>query len=288
VSHREGVDTAATVAAFKAAAEAAGPVGLALARPVWNRLDTDRWTLEWQLPLWLGDAFGLDRELARRLVTSNVLGLASLRLADDLADGEIQPVDMQAAQQLSQLFHDAAVAPYRELFDAGHPLWARLGRWMADSTRETGLESRGAPLKIPAFAVCALTCREAEFPTVERCLDHALRAMVLYDHARDWREDLAAGRWNAFTNGERDARRVEAALLAGDVVGPYFARIDRELERAHALAVELEVFELAAHLSSLRSSIDAEGRALESRHDALGTAAARLVFGQHAITGGPA
>jgi len=288
VSHREGVDTAATVAAFQAAAEAAGPAGLALARQVWSRVDTDRWTLEWQLPLWLGDAFGLDREVARRLVTSNVLGLASLRLADDVADGEIQPVDVPAARGLISRFYDAAVAPYREVFEAGHPLWARLGRWMANSTRPESLETRGAPLKLPAFAICALTRREAQFPTVERCLDRALRAMVLYDHARDWREDLAAGRWNAFTNGERDERRVEAALLAGDLIGPYFARIDRELERAVSLAVELQVGRLAAHLSSLRSSIDAEGRALESRHHALGTAAARLLFGQHAITGGPA
>jgi len=288
VSHREGVDTAATVAAFEAAAEAAGPAGLALALQVWSRLETDRWTLGWQLPLWLGDAFGLDREVARRLVTGNVLGLASLRVADDVADGEIQPLEVPAARRLISSFYEAAVAPYRELFAAGHPLWTRLDGWIADSTRPEGLESRGAPLKVPAFATCALTHREAEFPAVERCLDHALRAMVLYDHARDWREDLAAGRWNAFTNGERDERRVEAALLAGDLIGPYFARIDRELERACSLAVELQVGRLAAHLSSLRSSIGPEGRALESRHHALGTAAARLLFGQHAITGGPA
>ena len=57
-----------------------------------------------------------------------------------------------------------------------------------------GLPSRGAPLKISAFATSLIARDTNRFPLLEGCLDHALTAMVLYDHFCDWREDLAAGR----------------------------------------------------------------------------------------------
>jgi len=287
VRHRDGVDTTATSAAYRAAAALAGPDATAPSRTIWARLDSDRWTLEWHLPLWLGDAFGLDRGLACQLVTSNVLGLASLRVADDLADGEIAADDLAPARRLAATLYDAALMPYRDLFGSDHAFWARLDRWMAEwrgaSERAARrLAARGAPLKIPALAICLLTNRTDDFPALERCLDHALRALVLYDHACDWREDLAAGRWNAFAGAGRDPSRFEAALLSGAVIGPYFARIDRELAPATRIAVELNIVGLANHLSSQRASIEAQGRALESRHDALGIAATRLVFGEYA------
>ncbi|HEX8024823.1 MAG TPA: hypothetical protein VF484_01330, partial [Candidatus Limnocylindrales bacterium] len=137
MSHREGVDTAATSAAFEAAILAAGPGTRSLAERVWRRLDTDRWTLEWQLPRWLGAAFGLDPALAERLVTSNVLGLASVRIADDLADGEIPPEDARGAPGLAAALYEAALAPYRARFEAHHPFWRRLDGWMATWRSET-------------------------------------------------------------------------------------------------------------------------------------------------------
>ena len=296
MKHRDGVDLAATVAAYRAAAERAGPDASALAGPLWDRLDSDRWTLEWQLPLWLGGAFGLDPRVARRLATGDVLGLASIRLADDLADGEVPAGDVAAARRLASALYDAALVPYRELLAGDSPFWSQLDGWMAAWRLATDraalgpagrglsgqLAARGAPLRIPALAVCLLTEREPAFDTLERCLDHALRAMVRYDHACDWREDLAAGRWNAFANGERDPRRLEADLLSGGLIGPYFAEIDLDLERSIALALELDVAGLAGHLASRRASVAAEGRSLESRYRALGDAATQLVFGQFA------
>jgi hypothetical protein len=296
VSQPDAVDTAATFTAYRAAAQGAGPAAVVMAEALWPRLEPRRWTLEWQLPVWLGEAFGLEPDLQRRLVTSNVLGLASIRLADDLADGDVADGDAGTARGLAAALYEAALAPYRGLFPGNHRFWARLDGWMAEWRLETGaaapfgpgrealpgLAGRGAPLKIPAFAVCLMTGREDAFQAIERCLDHALRAMVLYDHACDWRADLARGRWNALAGGEGDARRVEARLLGEGTMRPYFARIDLELEQAAQFASGLGIARLAAHLSSLRASLAAEGEALASRYDLLGNATMELLFGQYA------
>jgi hypothetical protein len=150
--------------------------------------------------------------------------------------------------------------------------------------------SRGAPLKISAFAVCALASRARDFPTVEACLDDALAAMVLYDHARDWQEDLAAGRWNAFVAmssshpqdpEHRDMNRasVLAAMLARGSLARYFTRIRARLELAITSASGLELTELAAYLSELMVTTGREAAVLDARHRRLGQTAASVVFG---------
>ena len=292
--HRDGVDIAATVAAYRAAAKRAGPDASALAGPLWDHLDSDRWTLEWQLPLWLGEAFGLDSRVARQLVTGDVLGLASIRLADDLADGDVPAGDVAAARRLAAALYDAALVPYRELMAGDTRFWRRLEAWMAEwrestssaadpaSARREELAARGVPLLIPALATALLAGRQGDFPRLRGCLDHALRALVLYDHACDWRADLAAGRWNAFAAGEQDPRQVEVRLLTEAAIGPYFGRIDRELETAIAAAADLGVVGLAAHLGERRRSIDVETRRFEARYAALGHAATQWLFGQYA------
>ena len=75
--------------AYLQAVETARPEHLELPRRLLQRLDPDRWRLEWCLPWWLGRAFGLDVEIADELVLSNVLGLGAIRLRDDLVDGEV-------------------------------------------------------------------------------------------------------------------------------------------------------------------------------------------------------
>lgn len=278
----DGLDVEATFATYRALVERDAPGAMPLARRTWVRLGPQRWPLEWHLPLWLGDAFGLDLAIARRIVTSNVLGLASVRLADDLADGEIDPVDRSAAANLAAVLYDAAVEPYRELLGSDARFWRRLDAWMAEARRGAGrgqltLAGRGAPLKVSAFAVCDLTGRGDAFADVERCLDHALAALVLYDDACDWREDLAAGRPNALAGGRSEAR-VLGGILAGSI-GPYFERIDREVESAIAVARRHEIGGLATWLLELRVSFDREARRLETRYGDLGNAAVRLLFG---------
>jgi hypothetical protein len=287
VTHRDVVDNAATLLAYQAAAESAGSEAAALARAIWDGLDSDRWTLEWQLPVWIGDAFGLDREVTHRIQAGTVLGLAAIRIEDDLADGEVPMATVAAARVLGTTLYEAALAPYRELLAGDDEFWARLTGWMAEWRRHRSaetdpLEVRGAPLKIPALAICRLAERDTAFAALERAIDHALRGLVLFDHAVDWRADLAAGRWNAFAGSERDPHRVEAAMLVGGLVRPHFARIDRELGRAARVAGSLRIDGLAAHLTSVRTSIRAEGARLEARYDMLGNQTLQLFFGPYA------
>jgi hypothetical protein len=306
VNDAAGLDTSAFFDVYRARAAASGAGAMPLALRLWERLDPAHWSLEWHLPVWLGDAFGLTRDLSSQIAMSNVLGLASIRLRDDLDDGEVDRVDIPAAEALSGAFYRAALEPYRQLFPERAFFWGRLDRWMAEwrpaalgertggadeGSSERHLASRGAPLKISAFAVCALASRARDFPTVEACLDDALAAMVLYDHARDWQEDLAAGRWNAFVamssghpqkpeHRDRNRASVLAAMLARGSLARYFARIRAQLELAIAGANRLELTELAAYLSELRATTEREAAVLDARHRRLGKMAASAVFGK--------
>ena len=108
------------------------------------------------------------------------------------------------------------MAPYRTLFDDVSPFWAERDRLMSAWRRATtaaalrsggsasgeaigrDLAARGAPLKISVTGLCMLADAPRILEQLDGCLDHALTGMVLYDHFVDWREDVAAGRWNAF------------------------------------------------------------------------------------------
>jgi hypothetical protein len=170
----------------------------------------------------------------------------------------------------------------------------------ADPDRTLGqLSRRGAPLKISAYAVCLVMKRTAAFPAIERCLDHALAAMVLYDHVCDWQDDLASGRWNAFvaatatSQGAEDRQPAEglqparagvlAALMSGDAIERSFARIHAELEQAVAASDGIGIPALSAHLRDLVAQLDAEGSVMRARYGQLGERAAAAIFGDHPL-----
>ena len=296
--------------AYRECVETSGPEALPLAVRLWERLDPTHWMLEWHLPTWLGAAFGLQPLVSSELVLSNVLGLASIRLQDDLADDEIDPADVQAARALSAALYDAALGVYRHRFSSSSPLWRRLEKWMrewrsadapltpwdADAPDQRAMPApadlarRGAPLKISAFAVCLLAGMSSRFEMVDACLDHALAAMVMYDHVCDWQEDLAAGRWNAFVAryGAHPQRRVNASanrssvfaeMMARRAVADQFALIQVELGCAARSATELGSEPLKTYFVGLAVKLEGEANLLEQRYAALGDAALALVFG---------
>jgi hypothetical protein len=292
------LDMGGLSSAYRACVESSCPDALPLAVRLWQRLDPTHWMLEWHLPVWLGDAVGLERGVSSELVLSNVLGLASIRLQDDLADDEVDAADLPAARALSAALYNAALDVYRHRFSSSSPFWPRLETWMrewrsADQRAipaPTDLARRGAPLKISAFAVCLLAGRRALFGTVDACLDHALAAMVMYDHVCDWQEDLAAGRWNAFVarygshlqqpvNAAANRSSVLAAMMARRAVADQFALIGVELERAARSAAELGSEPLMAYLDSLAVKLGQEANLREQRYAGLGDAALALVFG---------
>lgn len=306
------LDIAGVSAAYERRVREACPEQLPLAMRLLERLPPARWTLEWHLPWWLGHAFGLDREIAREVVLSNLLGLGSIRLQDDLADGEVRADDVEAARILSAMLYEAALLPYRARFDPGSPFWSHLescmtewgaatrgnapsgstGTDVADPGRsERRLAAPAAPLKISAFAVCLLADRADAFPGLEGYLDHALEAMVLYDHVADWEADLDAGRWNAFVAGtssgpqlpehrERHRRAVLVAMMTTDAVAAHFARVEDGMLRAAALAETLgvPVPPLGAYFREFATSVNEQGTALQEHYRSLADRAAKLLL----------
>ena len=318
-SEPDELDMAVIPAAYERRVAAVAAAQLPFAMRLLEHLEPKRWRLEWHLPLWLGNAFGLDREIATEIAVSNVIGLASLRLRDDLIDGDLDPADVAAAPAMSAALFEASIDAYRPWFPPASRFWKqldlRMAEWQAatedngqpqrSQSREAGLDgqsgdlgrlaSRGAPLKVSAFAVCLLTRRTAAFPTIERCLDHALAAMVLYDHARDWEGDLVAGRWNAFVAatgssqqpGDRHRSRasVLAAMMAGNAIEVGFARIHAELEQAVVDCDRVGVPALSAHLAGLATQLDREGTLLQTHYGELGNQAAAAIFGNQRLAG---
>jgi hypothetical protein len=292
------LDVARVVAAFERRVRALNPDDHDLAVRTLHRLTPANWTLEWFLPWWLGHAFGLDSRVSLKIVLSNVLGLVSIRLQDDLADGDVAAEDVAAADRLSTVLFDGALVVSRNQFPAVSPFWTRLDEWMAgwrrasavDGVHADDLASRGAPLKIGAYATCLLADRVDKWDLVERCLDRALTAFVLYDQVCDWEADVAAGRWNAFVASisgdgqgrfDRDRTRatVLAAMLTRGVVTAHFQRTHAEAIHAARLAIKLGSPPLAAHLSEYAVRTAEQGAMMEAHYRTAADRAATLMFG---------
>lgn len=268
---------------------------LPMATKLLERLPPDRWMLEWHLPWWLGHAFGLDRDVAREIVLSNLFGLGSIRLLDDLEDGDVAPRKAVKATALAATLYDLALEPYRTRFPIESRFWAHLetcmAEWRAAKGAESRLAARGAPLKISAYGVCLLSGREDAYSTLDHLLDEALEALVLYDHIADWQADIDAGRWNAYVEGLSDGpqvasertrhrRAVLVAMMTTDAVANHIGRVQAGLLRAADLAETMiaPVPALVAHLRTFAREAGEYGRALQAHYRDLGDRAARLLL----------
>lgn len=289
------LDIDAVRAAYERRVHDLRPDHAALAIRLLERLPPDRWMLEWHLPWWLGHALELEPDLVRSVVLSNLLGLGSIRLQDDLADGDVAARDIATMSALGATLYEAAIEPYRSRFPAGSPFWAHLedsmGAWRAATGEEGHLAARGAPLKISAFAVCLLAERSDLYPELDRLLDDALEALVLYDHIADWQADLEAGRWNAFVAGisegpqvpaerVRHRRAVLVAMMTTDAIAVHIGRVEagvlRAADRADNLGVPVPA--LATHLRGFARQAGEQGRDLQAHYRDLGDRATRLLL----------
>jgi hypothetical protein len=271
------LDQAAIAAGYasRVAALAGGRIPDALV--LRDRLDPERWVLEWHLPWWAGRAFGLDPSTCAELCLGNVLGVAALRLRDDAADGELTGPAAKEAIDLADRLWEAALDPYRDRLGPDSPFWDALAATLA--------EGRGAPLKASALAVCLLADRQDAYPVLGRCIDHALRALVLFDHAADWEADLLAGRPNELVShigagGER--ADVLVALMARDPLPAYLARVQRELAAAVELSDRLAIGALSKHLRKMARDMAAGGLAMREHYVALRDRAAALFMQEEA------
>lgn len=296
---------------FMRAAARVAPAQLLLARHTLERVPPEKWSLEWFLPYWLGDTWGLDETRARQFVLGNVLGLASLRLQDDLTDDGVAPGARADAAALAVALENAALETYHLHFDASAEFWAHahalLQEWREATTRVNRLKIKniaalrdltseqaqtlarlGSPLKIGGIAVCLLTAHECALPTLHALLDHALVAAVLHDHAADWELDLAAGRRNLFVAAlaplpqtracqTQNHARVVQAWMTSQAPRVYFSHIAFHIQRARAHSQTLHCAPLTAHLDGFLANIwrthDSSARFY---HDQLDEAAAKL------------
>jgi hypothetical protein len=290
------LDIASVLAAFEQRVIDVCPDQQSLAGALLERLPPSRWTLEWYLPWWLGEAFGLEAVVSRRLVLSNVLGLGSIRLQDDLADGEVPPADIEGAGILAAALYDAALEPYREWFPPESSFWSELDRRMSAWRKHAreDLAARGAPLHVSAMAASLLGGRSGVDPSLVACLDRALEALVRYDHLADWEADLDAGRWNVLVatvasgppmREAREARErhriaVRVALMTTGVADGQCAMIQEALREAAVLAADLEpsIPALTGYLGSLSAEVETWGSAYAAHYRSLGDRAARLLL----------
>lgn len=243
-----------------------------------------QWPVEWHLPWWLAASLGLAEADWRALTVCNLLGLGYVRIQDRLAEG----TGISAARDavLAAACYELALAELARLFPATPDFWQYrrvfMAQWLRalsdahapisrpfDAWQEQDLAWlawRGAPLKISAVGACLLADRGDAIPTLTDALDQLLIAQVLLDHIDDWREDLPAGRFNAFvayatdcpqdtTTAEANRRRVLALLMMGDP-GDYFQLIQRHIATAKLLAVQVGCSGLAEFVTSLQSEAE--------------------------------
>jgi hypothetical protein len=280
-----------TGARFCAGLQRVAPALVPHGRRLLARIAAPNWTLEWGLPRWLGDAFGLPPDASAGLVLANAYGLAFVRLVDGLADGESAGFEPAEAVLLAGATHSLWVGQVRQVVEGatvrpvGRDGVARFWRDF-DEHRSNGvramlddrlppvpfrayteadfrrLAARGAPLKVCCAAACLLAGREHDLPALADAIDQLLVGAVLLDHALDWPQDLAEGRPNAFVayasglpqtaeNRDDNRRRVLEAILLRRGARPYFARIGERLRAAHNTADALPCAGLAAFLGWL-------------------------------------
>lgn len=287
------IDVPAVIRAAELRVASTFPGGAAMASDVLERLTPPAWALEWYLPTWLGEAFDLDRGLVGDLVISNVLGLLSVRLEDDIADGDVLAADVALARQLAAVAYTEALVVYRTHLTTNLHFWAFVERSMTAWRRERNgpsLSSRGAPIKIAAFACSLLANRPVTWLALDCSLDHLLAAYVRYDQFCDWESDVAAGRWNAFvasvTHDEqrsadptRTSAAVRAAMLTTSVVVRWFEMIDGSAALAIAAAWEDDLAPLRAHLEDWAARTRAQGAETNAHYRRTADLATEIMFG---------
>lgn len=289
-------DRAAVAGEFEDALRRLPPEMAQAGRALVERIATPNWALEWGLPRWLGGALDLPEDSIAALVVSNAFGLATVRLIDDLVDGELDPGQREGMMLLATALHGEWLRRYGRLFGGASLFWefqqqATLD-WLgatdpvdvppqdlfasAEPDALLWLARRGAPLRLCGVGACLLGSREATIPVVEAAVNRLLVAGVLLDHAHDWADDLRAGRYNALVAyydpqqgvqpGEAGRRAVLEALLLGDGGQAYFSIIEGQVQAAREAASEIPCPELAGYLDWFSARTTEYGRGLAAAY----------------------
>jgi hypothetical protein len=262
------------------------------ATQVLGRIVHPNWSVEWNLPRWLGSRLAIPEDAQRDLVLVSSLGLGYVRLRDDRMDSEVLRGRTQISQRLESIFLMEARSLLEGLFDRQSDFWAHfhnyLHRWESailpdaksaplQSSELDELAAVGAPLYIVCAAAHALNPHVMPLKTLLQPVRGYLAAAVLYDHMKDWSSDLIAGRKNIFiqTMTGEDPEGVEVDGLAARVrtefidqenIWQYCEQIWESLDQAAVSAQAIGLSQFAQHLVALegeaRSSAERTLRAV--------------------------
>ncbi len=262
---------------------------------LFERIATPVWSVEWNLPRWLGETIELSETAQRKLLAANVFGLGFVRLRDDARDGELKLLDRDVSWRLETILLHAAEREYHALFPHEPWFWSqydeqlRIWRKASLSPFQTGMQGSpaseaitsladfGAPLLICIAAAVALANRHQSFAHLRAPVEHYLRAAVLFDHFKDWQDDLEHGRENIFINcqlrsrqaGREPAdirRQVYFALMDEKRMRDYTSLITGELELGATLARQAGMTSFSNHLLGLEHELS---RSREQMLDAI-------------------
>lgn len=185
-----------------------------------DRITTPNWVLEWDSPRWVGEQCRLSPDVINELTYANVAMLAYIRVADDIADGDLglssTPIAEAALdiwqscydplfRRLGRSSHRAGI--FRQYFRQYEREWnsatfsdagTAMPEWACyDKTSFLRLAHRGATLKTTIAAACLLSDNDDLLSPLARITDHIMVGVALLDDAFDWASDLEAGRYNA-------------------------------------------------------------------------------------------
>lgn len=275
-----------------------------------DRISGPNWSLEWFLPRWLGDGFGLPPHAIHKMMLGNVLGLGFLRLIDGLIDDENRVADRTTTISLAMLLYHRALRRYQDLLPNNPTFMAAVDGYLlqwsnAIHSSNTGfaggyrvlkqdrfqhLAQLGAPLKICCVAACTLTQQEGVLDDLLLCIDHYVISAVLLDHFKDWQEDLRANRTNLFVDallqgvqgslsGQQLRNHVFEAILSGDGPQEYFSAILEHAQLAVVQASKVSCSELEVYLSTFYKKIAAHAHRFEQDIEMVLRRAGQQVFG---------
>lgn len=247
------------------------------AAQVLERIAHPNWSVEWNLPRWLGSRLAIPENTQRDLVLVSSLGLGYVRLRDDRMDLEVSQDYTQISQRLESLFLSEARSLLEGLLDGRSDFWVHfrsyLRRWESTVLPETKsaplqsseldeLAAAGAPLYIVCAAAHALNPSVMPLKTLLQPVRGYLAAAVLYDHMKDWSSDLIAGRKNIFIQtmtGEGSegvevdglAARVRTEFIDQENIWHYCEQIWESLDQAAVSAQAMGLSQFAQHLVAL-------------------------------------
>lgn len=248
-----------------------------------QKLSPSNWELEWFLPQWIGEPLQLDQKLIKILTRSNIYGLAYVCLSDDLEDREIDPAFLGESLVLKSFCYINFLRGYHQSFRECFIFWNFFDLFMdqwSDAIEKSliypsvtfdkyieneyiALANRAAPIKICCVASCLAANERNLVPSLIKVLDHLNLAMVLFDHACDWIDDLEVGRYNALVHyasvqyqspqdKELHKKFVYEELWREDAFLPYFSIIINSLNLAIAVLENMCFPDLLSYLLTFR------------------------------------